>query len=198
MIFADIHNHSLAAVDDGARSEEIMYKMVDAAYSDGVRYLCLTPHFHPIYFGDNRDTSVQSFQKLQAYAAERYPQLKVYLGNELRHSPSCDSWIREGFCRPLGSTSLILVDFPTDVGQQLIVRGLSQLLSIGYCPVLAHAERYCNLSMGVIRDFLRNGMKIQVNAGSLTGLHGWQARHRARRLLRHRLVTMVATDAHDL
>ena len=198
MIFADIHNHSLCGVDDGARSEELMYRMVHAAYADGTRLLCLTPHFHPVFFGDNRTSSLESFRKLQDYVTQNLPDLKLYLGNELRHGPNCDNWMREGFCRPLGNTSLVLVDFASDVGQNLIVRGLSQLLSMGYCPVLAHAERYPNLSAKTVQDFIRNGIQIQINAGSLTGSFGWSTRRRARRLLRCRLVSLVASDAHDL
>lgn len=196
MIFADIHNHSLASADDGARSEEIMYKMVDAAYADGTRLLCLTPHFHPICFGDNRQTSLVSFQKLKAYAAQRYPELRLLLGNELRYGPNCDNWIRDGFCRTLGDSFLVLLDFPEAVEQRIIIRGVSQILSMDYCPVLAHAERYPSLSRNVVRDFLRNGAQIQINAGSLSG--GYGIRRRARKLLRHRLVTLVASDAHDL
>lgn len=198
MIFADVHNHSLCDTDDGARSEEIMFRMLDTAYADGIRLLCLTPHFHPLSFGDNQASALENFRKLQSYAAEHCPQLRLYLGNELRYSPNCDSWIREGFCHSLGSTSLILVDFPADAGQKRIVHGLSQLFSMGYSPVLAHAERYPNLPVSAIRTFLRNGIHIQINAGSLTGTFGWGTRRRARQLLRHRLVTMVASDAHDL
>jgi protein-tyrosine phosphatase len=198
MIFADIHNHSLASVDDGACSEEMMYQMVDAAYADGIRILCLTPHFHPIYFGDNREATLESFHKLQDYTARRYPQLQLYLGNELRHSPNCDSWLREGFCRSLGETRLVLVDFPAETGPHLIIKGLSQLLSMGYKPILAHAERYSNLSLHTIRDLYRDGIRIQINAGSLSGSFGWSVRLRARQLLRQRLVHLVASDAHDL
>ena len=196
MIFADVHNHSLASADDGARSEEIMFKMVDAAYVGGPRLLCLTPHFHPIHFGDNRQSSLASFQKLKTYAAARYPDLRLFLGNELRYGSNCDNWIREGFCRTLGDSSLILVDFPENVEQRIIIRGLSQILSMGYRPVLAHAERYPNLTRAAVRDFLRNGAQIQINAASLSG--GYGVRHRARKLLQHHLVTLVASDAHDL
>jgi protein-tyrosine phosphatase len=198
MIFADIHNHALSDADDGARSEEMMYQMVDAAYADGVRHLCLTPHFHPIFFGDNREASEESYRKLQAYAAQHCPQLKLYLGNELRYGPNCDGWMREGFCRTLGDTSLVLVDFPSEASQRLIIRGLSQLLSMGYRPILAHAERYTNLKVHAVQDLVRNGIQIQINAGALTGAFGCRVRFRARQLLRHRLVSLVATDAHDL
>lgn len=198
MIFADVHNHSLAAVDDGARSEEMMYRMVEAAYAEGTRLLYLTPHFHPVCFGDNRESTLKSFQKLQAYAAEHWPELRLYLGNELRYSPNCDSWLREGFCRTLDGSALVLVDFAADAAQRQIIRGLSQLLSMGYRPVLAHAERYSNLTLGTVRNFVRNGINIQINVGSLAGGFGWGARFRARQLLRHRLVCMAASDAHDL
>lgn len=198
MIFADIHNHSLASADDGASTEEAMYNMVEAAYADGVRLLCLTPHFHPVSYGDNREASQNSFEKLCAYSAGHCPGLRLYLGNELRYSPNCDNWMREGLCRTLGSTSLVLVDFSADVGESLIIRGLSQLMSMGYQPILAHAERYASLSRATVQDLHRNGIQIQINAGSLTGDCGWIIRLRAKRLLCSRLVCMVASDAHNL
>ena len=198
MTFADLHNHILSAVDDGADSDETMYRMTEAAYADGTRLLCLTPHFHPGIFGDNRETGEASFQKLRAYAAEHCPELKLFLGNELRYATSSDRWLREGLCRTLAESSLILVDFPADVGQNQITRALEQLLSMGYLPVLAHAERYPNLSMNTIREYRRNGIRIQINAGSLTGSFGLTARLQARRLLRNRMVCLVASDAHDL
>ena len=43
-----------------------------------------------------------------------------------------------------------------------------------------------------------NGVHIQINAGSLTGSFGWRVQLRARQLLKHRLVSVVASDAHDL
>ena len=49
MIFADIHIHALYGVDDGARNKIMMFKMIDAAYKDCTRVMCLTPHFHPGY-----------------------------------------------------------------------------------------------------------------------------------------------------
>jgi protein-tyrosine phosphatase len=198
MKFADIHNHTLAAVDDGAKSEQMMYRMLDAAYADGTRILCLTPHFHPGFFGDNRNASEDSFQKLQSYAAQHCPHMQLYLGNELRYSPNCDHWLREGLCRTLNGTAFILVDFAADALSLQIRRGLEQLLSMGYVPVLAHAERYSRLSVAAIRDFHRNGIRIQINAGSLTGSFGWRARLRAKRLLSEHLVCTVASDGHNL
>ena len=53
MEYTDLHIHALFGVDDGAKNEADMRAMVDAAYADGVRTLCVTPHYHPGYFGEN-------------------------------------------------------------------------------------------------------------------------------------------------
>ena len=55
MGLADIHIHLLFGVDDGAKDEDEMHAILDAAYQAGTRVLCCTPHFHPGYFGDNYD-----------------------------------------------------------------------------------------------------------------------------------------------
>jgi len=47
--FSDLHMHALFGVDDGPKTEDDMYAVLDAAYADGTRYMCLTPHFHPGY-----------------------------------------------------------------------------------------------------------------------------------------------------
>lgn len=50
MALADIHIHLLFGVDDGAKDEDEMHAILDAAYQAGTRVLCCTPHFHPGYF----------------------------------------------------------------------------------------------------------------------------------------------------
>ena len=41
--FFDMHSHMLCGVDDGAKNPEEMLAMLEMAYADGVRALCLTP-----------------------------------------------------------------------------------------------------------------------------------------------------------
>ena len=47
MFYTDIHTHLLCHVDDGAESTAMMQEMLDVAYRDGTRTLCLTPHYDP-------------------------------------------------------------------------------------------------------------------------------------------------------
>ena len=82
-MFADIHTHILFGTDDGPDDEAGMYEMVDRGYSEGIRILCATPHFHPEYFGDNRANAEYAFRKLKEYCEKKYPDLVLIFGNEL-------------------------------------------------------------------------------------------------------------------
>lgn len=198
MHFADIHIHLLHGVDDGAGSEEMSRRMLDAAYAGGTRQLCLTPHCHPGYFGDNSEKADAAFARLQAYAAEKYPDLQLLRGNELRFSTGCLSWLEEGICRTLGGTDYVLVDFREMEKAETIIGGLNRLLNAGYIPILAHAERYRNLPPEQLPKLRDRGVLIQVDAQALLkgfGLGQWQ---RSMRILSKGMADFVASDAHDL
>ena len=197
MNYADIHIHALFGVDDGPDSEAGMRAVVDAAYRDGTRLLCLTPHFHPNWLGDNRAAAETAYRALRDYAAEVYPDLALYLGNELRYGKGSGGWLREGHCRTLGDSNAVLVDFQDREKGTLISAGLERLLSGGYTPILAHAERYHSLTMEMIREFRRDGVLIQVDAGALMKQFGLRQWSRACAILRERLADFVSSDAHD-
>lgn len=199
MEFADLHIHALCNVDDGANTEQEMFSMIDASYADGVRTLCLTPHFHPGYFGNNHLAAKQTFDLLQTYIQRKYPQMTLYLGNELRYSGNCISWLEEGLCRTLNNTRYCLVDFMENEKEKTIIAGVEKLLNAGYCPILAHAERYCKLERKLQRleEFRSNGITIQVDAQSLFGAMGRRIQRRARNIVNSRLADLIASDAHD-
>lgn len=199
MDLTDLHIHLLCGVDDGAKTEADMYAMLDAACKDGTRVLCATPHFHPGFWGDNVAAAGEAFAKLTTYAKEKYPDLRLCRGNELRYSRDCVNWLDDGRCRTLNGTQFVLVDFSQDEDRREIVRGLESLLNAGYSPVLAHTERYRHLgpSLGTVAELRENGVLIQVDSQSVTGGFGHGAKYRARKLLAGRLVDLVASDAHD-
>jgi tyrosine-protein phosphatase YwqE len=197
--FADIHTHLLSGVDDGAKDEDEMLAILDAAYQSGTRLLCCTPHFHPGYWGHNRERSAAAYDRLTAAVRDRYPDLRLHLGNELRYSPECVSWLREGDCRTLGQTRCVLVDFSSDAPARLIESGLGSLINAGYTPVLAHAERYEALhgKLAPLRDFRRNGVLLQADTQSLFRGFGFAVRRQCRKLLAEGLIDLFSSDAHD-
>ncbi len=198
MTYSDMHIHALYGVDDGAKTEEMMLAMVDAEYQDGVRFLCLTPHYHPGYFGDNRDAVLRAYEQLCRTAEVRWPDLKLGLGNELRYDRGCLSWLRDGLCHTMNGTNYVLVDFIEDEENGRIHQALDRLLNAGYTPILAHAERYSRMKEQDIREFRENGVLIQVDTQSLFRGFGFFIQRRCKTLLKSRLVDLAGSDAHDL
>ena len=185
--------------DDGASDRDEMLRMVEASYRDGTRLLCLTPHYHPGCFGDNREKTAMRFTELWEEAAVRWPDLKLVLSNELRYSTNCVSWIREGKCRPLGNTRYLLVDYREHEHKDVIIDGLKQILNSGYRPVLAHAERYESLRTNwkIIRALKEYGVLIQADTQSLFRGFGWRSQRMLNKLLKYELVDFFGSDAHD-
>ena len=200
MAFSDIHSHILFNCDDGAADESTMFKMLDCAYEDGARYMCFTPHFHPGYFGDNRLSSEEAFGVISKYAAEKYPDLHLALGNELRYEQGSVSWLAEKKCRTLNGTSCVLVDFNERETKRNIEEGIDSLLCAGYTPILAHAERYdavCD-DMKFFDSYLQRGMLVQMDVGSLFKDVGARSYRADKKLLKNRMINFVSSDAHNM
>lgn len=198
MSFTDIHIHALYGVDDGAKTEEQMQRMITASYKDGVRVMCFTPHFHPAFFGDNKEDTIRAFREAKAFAEHFYPNMRLLLGNELRYSKESINWITDGECCTLNGTEAVLTDFIYSESAGNIVSAMNRILNAGYRPVLAHVERYINLKTDTVRELAQNGVWIQVNAASVTGANGFKMKHRANTLIKEQLVDFIASDAHNM
>lgn len=200
MDYADIHNHILFGVDDGARTEAEMRQILDASYADGTRCICFTPHYHPGYFGDHQEQIATAFDLAKQYAAKHYPDLTLRLGNELRYERSFKSWLEQGRCRTLNDAGYLLVDFLYSESVDNITEAMLCVLNAGYKPVLAHVERYekFHRSLKEIERLKSWGVVLQLDAQSLLGGLGWGSKTRGRRLLDAYLIDLIASDAHDL
>ena len=198
--FFDLHSHMLCGVDDGPETPEEMYAMLETAYEDGIRALCLTPHYSPYLFGETLESSKESFALLQAYVAEKHPDMKLFLGHELGYHHSCPEALADGRCRTLARGRYLLVDFPETVEFYEIQKAMDQLQGIGYFPVLAHTERYRCLAKHLdwVEDFVDRGGVVQVNASSVVGSWGGLAKKQWKKLFKMGLIHVISTDAHNL
>jgi protein-tyrosine phosphatase len=198
MFFSDIHTHILYGTDDGAKTLDDMLAMVKTSYEDGTRLLCLTPHFFPSFFGDNHKQAEEAFAVLDEYCKEHYPDLKLIFGNELGYRHDGISWIQSGFCRPMGNTNYILVEFNVTDSEDQITEGVYRLQNAGYIPIIAHAERYKNLSVERMQALRNNGVLIQINAESVQKVNSIFGSKKLKNTLKKGYVDFVASDAHNL
>ncbi len=200
MQFADMHIHLLYGLDDGPRTKEASLALLERAVRGGTRFFCLTPHYHAGLYNYDIALVKTRFLELEREAAQRFPDIHMVLGNELRWSPAAVEWLEKGDCLTMNGTDCVLVDFLEDESSKHIEEALRRLLNAGYRPILAHAERYEDYgkdweAFAKLRD---QGVLIQLDASSIFGEWSKHARQMSRALLKYRLADLAASDAHNV
>lgn len=201
----DLHSHILPHVDDGAYDTAEMKKMIDLAYNDGIRKICFTPHFKLSEFSDEADIekynshTEKMFDLAKAHASSLYPDMELYLGSEIMCHSDISESIYSSYCRHIANTSYVLIEFLPRASFFDIKNTLLKLTRKGLCPILAHAERYIELvkSPEHVVELKEFGCLVQLNALSISNIKFGKVAKFIKHLLKHSLVDIVATDAHD-
>lgn len=197
----DIHHHLLPGIDDGSKSLEQSVAMVTMAVEDGITHIVATPHADDTY-KYNRERNAELLQQLRdALPADIAAKITLGLGCDFHLNWENTEDAHQHRRRyTINETEYLLVELP-DVGiPTRIEEVLYQLRIDGLTPILTHPERNATLqrSHGLLREWIKSGLLVQVTAGSLTGHFGNTAEAFAWELLKNRWVHFLATDAHNL
>lgn len=197
--YMDIHSHLFPGVDDGAQDMEMSLRMFRIAWDNGIRRMILTPHNKPMRRNISRESLGKGLEELRRAIGAEGMDMELYPGSEVFYRSEAAELLERREIPTMADSSYVLVEFGPMDDFDYMRGGIYQLMAAGYKPVLAHAERYkCILSsLKRVEELERMGCYIQVNAGSVMGANGWQARHFTRQLLKERLVHFTATDAHN-
>ena len=144
--FTDYHAHFVYGVDDGARTREEMFAMLDAAAADGVTRLFATSHSTPGMEPFPRDVYQRHLDFARAYCAEKGYDLMLESGSELLYTPAAAYAAAEHSLVTLGGTNWVLLEFVPDVAAAEVETALRQITGSGYRVLLAHIERYPRLA----------------------------------------------------
>ena len=196
----DIHSHILPDADDGSESFEESLKMLETAYESGVTTIVATPHCMPgIYHNIVSDKLTDRWNRFRdkAYAYETPVHLRK--GMEVMLTDETLALIRKKKVWSLNDSRYLLVEFAFDEDPEFCNEALKKVMEYGYVPVVAHPSRYYFVQSWpqIVYEWYTAGCAIQVNKGSLLGRFGRKEYNTAHSLLRHGLVTCVASDAHS-
>lgn len=192
----DIHNHGLFGVDDGAETLEESRVMLQQAAEQGVKAIVLTPHYRYGMFDYPQGQIESSYRQLQELALPMG--VELFLGCEYH----VDSYIAEAFqsgrCHSMADGEYVLTEYSYKTEYSSMVKYTQRLLSYGYIPIIAHAERCeCLLKKSEhCRELADLGAMIQINADSVLGGCGRTASQFCKRLLKKGWADVVASDAH--
>lgn len=197
--YIDIHSHILPGLDDGAENFEMSLRMLRQAAEEHIGEMILTPHYKPMRRNLPPDKIKHVFEELEKRKESAGIPIRLYLGSEIYYSSEVLPALREGKALTMAGTSYVLTEFSPREDSGYIRDAAYSLLSEGYCPILAHVERYGNLmaKKARIEELYDMGCCIQINAASITGGNGWESRQDVKWLLKREYVHFVATDSHD-
>ena len=198
----DFHNHLMPGVDDGATDLAQAVSGLKAMQEEGVRTLVTTPHFQasltrdPVAFAVRMAELDRGWSALQGLVKSRSQRMHVKRGVEIALDlPDPDLSDRR---LRLGGTSFVLVEFSGFMVPPRSPEVLASLAASGVRPILAHPERYPGVMRkeGLIGEWRKAGVYLQVNSGSLLGRYGQKAREAALHLLQQGWVDYLSSDYH--
>jgi protein-tyrosine phosphatase len=174
--------------------------MLQIAYEEGTRQIVLTPHY---MLGRNHYTAQELdalFEELKAEAKERWPELTLYLGNEILWEEGVLDRLKEGDIHTMNGTRYVLVEYNVQTPFRQIADSIQQLSNARYWPIIAHVERYLSLVKRVdrIEEMIRMKALLQMNISSVEGGFLNESKRWCRKLLKDGYITFLGTDAHNV
>ena len=198
-LMVDIHNHGLFDVDDGAATLREAVRMLREAKQQGVHAVVLTPHYRHGMFKYRREIIEAQFADLKEEAEQMG--MDIYLGCEYHVNSRILEYLESGRCLPMAGGSFVLTEYAYETPYSYILNWTNELLHHGYIPIIAHVERYESIFLypDRVKELIRMGAYIQLNADSVTGKHGMKVKRFCKQMLQeNKRAVMVASDAHDL
>lgn len=194
----DIHNHSLCCVDDGAHNRQEAVAMLEAAAQQGVETVILTPHYRHGMFAYDKEEIEEQYNTLTETAEEIG--IRLFLGCEYHVNSEILQAFQTGRCHSLADSDYVLTEYSYQTEFAYICQYTNQLLSCGYIPVIAHAERYACIQKKpeLCAKLSAMGAIIQLNADSVLGIDGRIIKHICKKILKQRIAHIIASDAHGI
>lgn len=197
----DIHTHVLPGTDDGAKNMRMALEMIEMSFQEGVDTLIATPHCMPgVYNNYVNDSLAKKWNVLYQSVKEAGIPVHLRKGMEVLLSERTMKLIKEKKVWTINNTDYLLVEFAFDEDPLWCTEKLREVAAEGYIPIIAHPERYDCVQQNrqIVYDWYQSGYGIQVNKESLLNQFGRKEKQTADSLLRHNLVTCVASDAHRI
>ncbi len=199
----DLHSHLLPGIDDGAPDLATALQLAQIAVNDGITHMVCTPHIHPGRYENTIETIEQALVELQQGLFEQQINLTINAAAEVRFGMELMVAVKQQSIPFLGEWQgkpVLLLEFPHGEIPFGAERLTAWLLQQGIKPMIAHPERNKGLLRAPekLKPFLEQGCLLQVTAGAVTGRFGEAAQQLAHTLLKEELVTILASDAHNI
>ncbi|AOR24754.1 tyrosine-protein phosphatase [Clostridium taeniosporum] len=195
----DIHSHIIPKIDDGSKEMEMTLEMLRNAERDGTKEIVATPHYLMEYGEATIDEVKQYVKEINSAIEKEGIDLKVYSGQEIYFTENIIQYYLDGKIGTINDSRYMLIEFPMTKFDDNVFDILYELQVRNISPVIAHPERYREIIKNpmIVNRFIDEGYLFQMNAGSLEGLFGTEAKKTAEILLKNGIYNFIGSDAHN-
>ena len=194
----DFHTHILPNIDDGSRSIEETFNLIEEAKNAGFDKIILTPHYMEGYYETDvkeRETWLDAISKnlfIKKFNGT------LFLGNEIYMSDNIITLLEEARASTINNTSYVLFELPLNAEPLNLYNIIYEMEKNKIVPVLAHPERYSFIQKDpeLLYDLVNKGVLLQSNYGSIIGQYGNKAKILVKKMLQCKLVHFLGTDVH--
>lgn len=197
----DIHTHILPGIDDGPKNLEESAALARCYTDLGITQIIATPHYIPgTAWAASCQRIVEKITELQGYLQSNNIPLTIFPGMEIAFHKKFQEHLKSDTLLPLGASSCYLLEPSFTDSAEALLHCLDQLLKQGQKIILAHPERIPALRemANVFDEYVQQGMRIQINIGSLLGKFGSESKNVALYLIEKNCVHYLASDAHGV
>ena len=197
----DIHTHILPGVDDGPSDIEESLRIIEKEIKDGIGTIVLTPHIRDDSDWNKIDKIKETFSLFQKECVVRGLDVQLVLGAELSLTPTLPERLKDNLSVIInGKGRYVLVELPFYQLPIYTEDVFFRIMMGRVIPIVAHPERciYLNGKDEVLKKWVDNGIKIQVNTGSLNGQYGMKVKRFAKKLFKNGLVHFLGSDVHSI
>lgn len=195
----DLHSHLLYGIDDGSKSIEESISLLKEMKKNGIEELVLTPHYvENSKYNCNNSDKVKLYQELIKRVEEENINIRMYLGNEVFITPNMIKLLDKGEITTINNSRYILFEFSLRQIYNNTKEIISDLVSHGYIPILAHPERYVEFQNHPeeVESYLMMGVLLQGNLTSLFGKYGKTSEKTLKYFLKKKWISFLGSDTH--
>jgi protein-tyrosine phosphatase len=199
-LVADMHNHLIPGIDDGATDLESSIVMIRAMHGLGYRKFIATPHVQWEMFKNTHEIIENGAKIVRERLAETEMKVEFRGAAEYYLDEHVDDLLEKNIPLLTIHKNMVLVEFsfirqPMDLKEKLF-----QLQIKGYQPIIAHPERY--LYFGANKksydDLHDMDCIFQLNLLSLCGYYGKKQEELAQYLIKKKYVSLLGSDLHNI
>ena len=194
----DFHTHIIPNIDDGSRSIEETFNLIQEAKEVGFEGIVLTSHYIENYYETDvpeRDIWVKA---ISDNLKNKGIETNLYLGNEIYMSDNMMNLLIEGKASTINNSCYVLFEMPLNAEPMNMYDVIYSLQENKLIPILAHPERYSFIQKEpeLVYDLIDKGVLMQANYGSILGQYGEKAKIIVEKFLENNMIHFLGSDVH--